>query len=113
MEKYIPDFTYQVVGVNEYTNEELSEKHDEMSLVMMINKIQTQEDLNKFRKLSVVLLDSIYANAPEEIKEIYCTIIESLLKKMHMPSEEIEDIMGEMGGQSMGYLFENMDKIDI
>ena len=84
MGKYIPDFTYQVVGVNEYTNEELSEKHDEMSLVMMINKIQTQEDLNKFRKLSVVLLDSIYANAPEE-----------------------------MGGQSMGYLFENMDKIDI
>lgn len=113
MGKYIPDFTYQVVGVNEYTNEELSEKQDEMSLVMMINKIQTQEDLNKFRKLSVVLLDSIYANAPEEIKEIYCTIIESLLKKMHMPSEEIEDIMGEMGGQSMGYLFENMDKIDI
>ena len=51
MGKYIPDFTYQVVGVNEYTNEELSEKHDEMSLVMMINKIQTQEDLNKFRKL--------------------------------------------------------------
>ena len=45
MGKYIPDFTYQVVGVNEYTNEELSEKHDEMSLVMMINKIQTQEDL--------------------------------------------------------------------
>ena len=44
---------------------------------------------------------------------IYRKIIESLLKKMNMPSEEIEEIMGEMGGQSMGYLFENMDKMDI
>lgn len=25
MEKYIPDFTYQVVSVRQYTNEELSE----------------------------------------------------------------------------------------
>ena len=112
-EKYIPDFTYQVIGVNEYTNEELREKHDEMSLVMLINKIQTPEDLNEFRNLSVALLDSVYGSAPEEIKEIYRKIIESLLKKMNMPSEEIEEIMGEMGGQSMGYLFENMDKMDI
>ena len=52
-EKYITDFTYQVIGVNEYTNEELREKHDEMSLVMLINKIQTPEDLNEFRNLSV------------------------------------------------------------
>ena len=86
---------------------------DRIEFADEMGKYIPQEDLNKFRKLSVVLLDSIYANAPEEIKEIYCTIIESLLKKMHMPSEEIEDIMGEMGGQSMGYLFENMDKIDI
>ena len=45
MEKYIPNFTYQVVSVGQYTNEERSEKHDEMSLVMLINKIQTEEDL--------------------------------------------------------------------
>ncbi|MFR5173394.1 hypothetical protein [Blautia obeum] len=42
-----------MIGVNEYTNEELREKHDEMSLVMLINKIQTPEDLNEFRNLSV------------------------------------------------------------
>ena len=75
-EKYITDFTYQVIGVNEYTNEELREKHDEMSLVMLINKIQTPEDLNEFRNLSVALLDSVYGSAPEEIKEIYRKIIE-------------------------------------
>ena len=111
MEKYIPDFTYQVVSVRQYTNEELSEKHDEMSLVMLINKIQTEEDLSEFRKVSEEMVDSTYA--PDEIKEIYKKILWSLLMKLKVPNEEASNIIGEIGGHGMGYLFENMDEIDI
>ena len=113
MEKYIPDFTYQVVSVRQYTNEELSEKHDEMSLVMLINKIQTEEDLSEFRKVSEEMVDSTYGNAPYEIKEIYKKILWSLLMKLKVPNEEASNIIGEIGGHGMGYLFENMDEIDI
>lgn len=56
--------------MRQYTNEELSEKHDEMSLVMLINKIQTDEDLSEFRKVSEEMVDSIYGNAPDEIKDV-------------------------------------------
>ena len=113
MEKYIPDFTYQVVSVNQYTNEELSNKQDEMSLVMLINKIQTPEDYAEFRKVSEDLVNSIYGNAPEEIKKIYRDILWSLLMKMNVPSEDARELMGEIGGRGMGYLFENMEKMDI
>ena len=113
MEKYIPDFTYQVVSVNQYINEELSRKHDEMSLVMLINKIQSAEDLAEFRKISEEIVDNIYGNAPEEIKEIYKKILWSLLIKLQVPGDEAQEIMGGIGGQGMGYLFENMDKMDI
>lgn len=113
MEKYIPDFTYQVVSVNQYTNEELSNKRDEMSLVMLINKIQTPEDYAEFRKVSEDLINSIYGNAPEEIKKIYRNILWSLLMKMNVPSEDARELMGEIGGRGMGYLFENMEKMDI
>lgn len=113
MEKYIPDFTYQVVSVRQYTNEELSEKHDEMSLVMLINKIQTEEDLSEFRKVSEEMVESIYGNAPDEIKEIYKKILWSLLMKMKVPSEDAWELMGGIGGRGMGYLFENMEEIDI
>ena len=113
MIEYIPDFTYQVVSLNKYTNEELSKKHDEMSLVMLINKIQTPEDYEKFRNVSEELIDSIYGNAPEEIKEIYKNVIWSLLMKMNVPTEEARELMGEIGGRGMGYLFENMEKMDI
>ena len=113
MEKYIPDFTYQVVSVNQYTNEELSMKHAEMALVMLINKIQTSEEYENSRTISEELINSIYANAPEEIKEIYKDILWSLLIKMNVPSEEVREMMGEIGGRGMGYLFENMEKMDI
>lgn len=113
MEKYIPDFAYQIVSVNQYTNEELSKKCDEMALVMLINKIQTPEDYEKFRNVSEELIDSIYGNATEEIKEIYKNVIWSLLMKMNVPTEEARELMGEIGGRGMGYLFENMEKMDI
>ena len=113
MGEYIPDFKYQVVSLNKYTNEELSEKRDEMSLVMLINKIQSEKDLTEFRKVSEELVDSIYGNAPEEIKEIYKKVLWTLLMKLKVPSEEAREIMGGIGGHGMGYLFENMDEIDI
>ena len=113
MEKYIPDFIYQVVSVRQYTNEELSEKHDEMSLVMLINKIQSEEDLSEFRKVSEEMVESIYGNAPDEIKEIYKKILWSLLMKLKVPNEEASNIIDGIGGRGMGYLFENMDEMDI
>ena len=113
MEKYIPDFSYEVVSVNQYTNEELSKKRDEMSLVMLINKIQTSEDCENFRKVSEEFVNSIYSNAPETIKEIYKKILWTLLMKMNVPVDEAREMMGEIGGRGMGYLFENMEKMDI
>ena len=113
MAEYIPDFTYQVVSLNKYTNEELSEKHDEMSLVMLINKIQSEEDLSEFRKVSEEMVESVYGNTSDEIKEICKKILWSLLMKLKVPNEEASNIIGEIGGHGMGYLFENMDEIDI
>ena len=113
MEKYIPDFSYEVISVSQYTNEELSMKRDEMSLVMLINKIQTPEDCEAFRKVSEELVNSIYSNAPEAIKEIYKKILWTLLIKMNVPVDEAREMMGEIGGRGMGYLFENMEKMDI
>ena len=32
---------------------------------------------------------------------------------MNVPVDEAREIMGEIGGRGMGYLFENMEKMDI
>ncbi|MEQ2359131.1 hypothetical protein [Blautia intestinihominis] len=33
--------------------------------------------------------------------------------KLKVPNEETSNIIGEIGGRGMGYLFENMDEMDI
>ena len=33
--------------------------------------------------------------------------------KLKVPNEEASNIIGEIGGRGMGYLFENMDEMDI
>ena len=33
--------------------------------------------------------------------------------KLKVPNEEASNIIGEIGGHGMGYLFENMDEMDI
>ena len=93
MAEYIPDFTYQVVR--------------------LINKIQSEEDLLEFRKVSEEMVESVYGNAPDEIKEICKKILWSLLMNLKVPNEEASNIIGEIGCHGMGYLFENMDEIDI
>lgn len=32
---------------------------------------------------------------------------------MNVPVDEVKEMMGEIGGHGMGYLFENMEKMDI
>ena len=92
MEKYIPDFTYQVVSVRQYTNEELSEKHDEMSLVMLTNKIQSSEDIEGFRNVIEAMVNSPYVDASDEKKEVYKKILRYLLMKMKVLSENAREL---------------------
>ncbi len=115
LKEYIPDFTYKVVRVHGYRNEELKEKHNEMSLVMMINRIQSPEDYTEFLRSSREYVDEIYEGTPEDIRAVYREILWSLFQKMHVPVEEAREKLAEMEESGMGYLFENanFDSMDI
>lgn len=44
--QYIPSFEYIVVPLEKYTKEEIIEKNDELSLIMLINKMKSSEDFD-------------------------------------------------------------------
>lgn len=113
MKAYIPEFVYKVVRVHDYTNEELQNHCDEMSLVMMLNKIQTPEDYSDLLEVSRDYVDSVYDKASGSIKKILNQVVWSLLIKMNVPVEEAEKMVEVLETDGMGYLFENMEKMDI
>ena len=112
-QNWIPDFTYEVVRLHDYTNEELLERGNEMSLIMLFNKIQDAVDLSKFLKLPEEKLNQMIKDTPETIIDIIVSVMESLCIKVGATEEETEECVQKVKGCKMGYLFENMEKMDI
>ncbi len=111
--QYVPDFTYQVIRIHDYTNEELLDRKDEMSLLMMINKVQTAEDMTRFLQSEQNKIAEIVSKAPSHMLDIIAATIWSLCIKMNMPVDDAKECVKKVKDRDMGYLFENMEKMDI
>ena len=111
--KYIPDFTYELVNLQNYSGQALLEKKDEISLVMLLNKMQSKEDISEFRNLPKEDLDEILRDTPEYLLDIIADVFRSLLLHMNMPVDETEEAVARIKEKKMGYLFENAEKMDI
>ena len=91
----------------------LMEKKDEISLVMMINKLQTAEDIVNFRQLPGKEIEEILKDSPEHLVNIIANVLRAFLLKMNVPVPETERLTDKVREKKMGELFENMEKMDI
>ncbi len=111
--QWIPDFTYEVVRLHDYSNEELLSRGDEMSLIMLFNKIQDVIDLSEFLKLPRERLDEIVKETPETVIDFIVSAMESLCGKIDAAEEETRKCVDKVKERRMGYLWENMEKMSI
>ena len=111
--KWIPDFKYEVVRIHDYSNAELLERKDEMSLIMLINKIQDAADLSEFNRLPHQEVDRIIRDSPGSVIDVIASVIEGLCIKIGATEEETRQCVKKVKERKMGYLFENMEKMDI
>lgn len=109
----IPDFSYEVIRLHDYDNEELLNRGDEMSLIMMFNKIQDAVDLEEFLELSPAKLNHIIKDTPEYLIEVIASVMKSLCVKIGATEEETDWCIQKVKERKMGYLFENMEKMNI
>ena len=112
-EKYIPNFQYYLVPIHNYSNEVLLEKADEISLIMLINKLQTKEDVAEFKKISPKKLEEILKKTPKHVVDIIADVLLAFLLKENMPVTEAEELVGKVREKKMAELFANMEKMDI
>lgn len=84
-----------------------------MSLIMLFNKIQDTVDLSEFLKLPREKLNDIVKDTPEAILDIIASVMESLCVKIGATEEEMQECVSRVKERRMGYLFENIEKMDI
>lgn len=111
--KYISDFEYYLVPLKDYSNEELMEKPDEISLVMMINKLQTAEDIENFRRLPREGIEAILKDTPGYLLDTIADVLKAFLLKMNVSVPETEKLTGRVKEKKVTELFADMEKMDI
>lgn len=113
--EYVPDFTYRVINLHRYSTEELLSREEELSLVMLFNRIQKAEDLD-FRNWSAEqrkMTQKILKKAPEAVLELLGQIVHHFGIKLNVPEENLRQYIKNVEDRNMGELWANMDKIDI
>ena len=110
--KYLPHFQYQLLCLHDYSNEVLLEQRDEISLAMLINKIQCPEDLSAFISIPGEQVSEILKDTPEYLLDTMAKVLRALLYNMNLPESETEGVVSRIKERKMARLFENV-KIDI
>ncbi len=105
---YLPHFTYQAVRLHDYSNEELLERGDEISLAMLVNKIRGPEDVETFTRLPKEKVDGILKDTPAYLLEIMAKLTRALLYSMDIPEEQTEEAVAKIKERRMGRLFEGI-----
>ena len=109
----IPYFSYQVVCLHDYDNKELLNRKDEMSLIMLFNKIQDALDLEEFLNIPSEELNNVIKDTPEYILDVIASVMKALCIKIGASEDETDRCIQKVKERRMGYLFENMEKMNI
>lgn len=111
--KYIPNFEYLVVPLVSYTNQELIEKNDELSLIMLINKLRNSADFVKLHDIPSEYFEHLSENTPEYLLKVISKIITVFLARLNVPKEEIGDFTGKIERREFTMLFDSFEAYDV
>ena len=111
--EFIPDFTYRIVENRKYTQDELLLKEDEMSLLMLLNQIQTAEDIRILKELPAERLNAVLRHSSEAVLNEIAKVVQGLCRQLNLTEAETAEYTQKVKERNMGYLWENAEKMDI
>lgn len=112
--EYIPNYRCILLQLRDYSHAELMEKKDELSIVMMINKLHKAADFTTLAEtVSGEYVRDITLRTPEYLLDIMAQVVEILLLRINVPREEAADFAEQVKERRMGELFANFEAYDV
>ena len=111
-EPFTPQFSYKLVQLNAYSIDQLVRKNDELSLLMLINRLQSTK---AFRELNLPkdYLKNLSEHSTDELLDIIEKVTASMLRHLNLPEDEVSEFTGQVKERKMAELFENFKDIDL
>lgn len=112
--KYIPDYNCILVQLKDYSNMELMEKKDEISILMMIDRLKNMADYERLsEEMDETFLKEATENLPEYLLDLMVRIIGVFLSKLNVPQEEADMFTEQIKERKMGELFKHFEGWDV
>ena len=114
LKEYIPDYRYFPVQLKDFSNAELMKKGDELSILMLIDKLYSTADLERMnREVDPQYMKEATENTPEYLLTVMAQIVEGLLLRINVPYKEAEDFAGQIKERRMGEWCANFKGYDV
>lgn len=111
--EFVPDFHYLVVPLSRYSNQELVEKNDELSLIMLIDKLRSAADFRQLKEIPEEYFENISRNSPESVLKLIGKLITVLLLRLNVPKDEVAQLTDQIERRNFTMLFENFEAYDV
>jgi len=112
--EYIPNYKCILVQLKDYSNTELMKKRDELSILMLMDRLKDSFDFKELGKeIDAGYLSKVLADSPDYLLNIMVQVIEGFLKKLNVPLEEAEAFTEQIKERHMGEFFENFQGWDV
>jgi len=100
-EKYIPKFEYELVNLNDYSEQEIMGFEDALSIILLIDKLRGSGGESLLRHLPEDYIKKLSLQIPENLSKLLSDVIRVLLDKSGIPRREAEKYAGyvEKAGQ--------------
>lgn len=110
--EYVPNYRYYLISLNKYDREELIEKKDAMSFVMLLNRIKSAEE---FKNLNLPdgYFDNLQENSPDEVLAVIAKVIAVMLRKQNVPENDINNMVDQIKRREHMALFDGWQGFDV
>lgn len=112
--RYIPDYHCILIQLKDYSHVELMEKKDELSMLLMVDKLMNAADYEALnRELTEDFLKEITKDSPEYLLKLMSQIMGVFLRKLNVPQEETDAFTDRIKERKMGELFKHFEGWDV
>lgn len=112
--RYIPDYHCILIQLKDYSNAELMEKKDELSLLLMMDKLKNAVDYEMLGgDLTEDYLKDATKDSPEYLLKLMSQIIRVFLSKLNVPQKEADAFTDRIKERKMGELFKHFEGWDV
>ena len=111
--EYIPNFQYLVVPLSRYSNQELIEKEDELSLIMLIDKLRSAADFHELKEIPDDYFENISRDSPQTLLKLISKIVAAFLHRLNIPKDEIGTFTDQIERRDFKMFFDHFEYYDV